>query len=284
MREYLIIALVVVLLLVTMVSLYRYFNERASEGVMELPPINNSFMIWLALVISVLVVLLFVVLYGRSLNINNNIGQVGDFIGGLINPSLSFLALLVLLRTMHIQTSEARKTTAFLESQHKMLEVERFEGTFFKLLEQLEKYCEIHLRVNDGKKGSFAGIRVEEMVEQRLDFDKLHPFSQYRSARECVKGLFDNDTCEIFFLRAMRVVNQVVNSKLEMKLKRSYLGIVRDVMLPDERIILANMAFFKAGRSRTIIRLWELDFVKREWYSCLLASNYYKESPKRAWH
>ncbi|MDH1511821.1 hypothetical protein N5I28_18895 [Pseudomonas mosselii] len=284
MREYLIIALVVALLLITVLSLYRYFTERADTGVTELPPINNAFMIWLALVISVVVALSFVVLYGKPLSLDNNIGQVGDFIGGLINPSLSFLALLVLLRTMHIQTTEARKTTAFLESQHKMLEIERFEGTFFKILDQLERYCEVHLRVDEGKEGSYAGNRVEEMVEKRPEFDKLHPLSQYRLAKKHVKDIFGSDTCAIFYLRAMRVINQVVNSSLEVELKRAYLGIVRDAMLPDERIILANMAFFKVGRSRGVIRLWDLDYVKREWFASQIVSAYYKDSPKRAWH
>ena len=85
------------------------FHERQGRKLVELSPISNSLIVWVALVVGALVALLFVTLYGRPLNINNDIGQVGDFIGGLINPVLSFLALLVLLRTMQIQTSEARK-------------------------------------------------------------------------------------------------------------------------------------------------------------------------------
>lgn len=283
-REYFIIALVVGVLFVTIVSIYKYFHEISDGQTVELEPISNSLVIWLALVVGALVVLSFVVLYGRPLNINNNIGQVGDFIGGLINPVLSFLALLVLLRTMRIQTSEARKTTRFLQSQQKMLELERFEGTFFQLLDRLDKYCDLHLRVADSKGDTYAGRGVQRMSEARPEFDKLSKFSQYRSSRKKCDEIFDNDIISMFVLRALRVMDHVSGSSLDLPVKRSYMGVLRDTMLPDERIIFANLSFYRSRRSREVIRLWELDYVKPAWYTCQLVSDFYHKSPKRAWH
>lgn len=284
MRELLEIVLVAGVLLVTIVSVYKYFHERQGRKLVELSPISNSLIVWVALVVGALVALLFVTLYGKPLNINNNIGQVGDFIGGLINPVLSFLALLVLLRTMQIQTSEARKTTGFLESQQKMLELERFEGTFFQLLDRLDNYCESHLRVENSKGETYAARCVQKMVDARQDFDKLKPISQYRLARNKWNEISENDTFSIFYLRALRVARQVANSNLEFALKRSYMNVLRDTMLPDERIVFANLAFYHSKRSRDLVRSWELDFVKADWYTCQIVSDFYHKSPKRAWH
>ncbi|WP_138984514.1 hypothetical protein [Pseudomonas extremaustralis] len=66
--------------------------------------------------------LCFFLLFDQDFVIDNNIGQVGDFVGGLTNPILSFIALLVLLRTTMIQTAEARKTADFLERQMRFIE------------------------------------------------------------------------------------------------------------------------------------------------------------------
>lgn len=284
MREFLVITLLAGVLLITIVSMYKYFNESAEGHAVELSPISNSLVIWVALVVGVIIVLLFVVLYGRPLNINNNIGQVGDFIGGLVNPVLSFLALLVLLRTMRIQTSEARKTTSFMQSQQKMLELEKFEATFFQLLDRLDKYCDLHLRVTDDKGETYAGRRVRQMADARPKFDGLNGLSQYRLSKKNWNNLSGGDTISIFILRAVRVIEQVANSNLDLVLKRSYMGVLRDTMLPDERIILANVAFYTSKWSRETIRLWEIDYVRPAWYACQIVSDFYHKSPKRAWH
>ena len=129
MREFLEIVLIVFLLVVSAYSLYRYMCDKSgSEDAKAVEPINNILVVWMALGLTGLVILSFVVLYGRRLNIENNIGQIGDFVGGLTNPVLGFLGLLVLLRTSLIQTKELRKTTELMVEQKRLMEKERFEA------------------------------------------------------------------------------------------------------------------------------------------------------------
>jgi len=125
---------------------------------------------------------------------------------------------------------------------------------------------------------------VQKMVDARQDFDKLKPISQYRLARNKWNEISDNDTFSIFYLRAVRVARQVANSNLEFALKRSYMNVLRDTVLPDERIVFANLAFYHSKRSRDLVRSWELDFVKADWYTCQIVSDFYHKLPKRAWH
>lgn len=77
-------------------------------------------------------------------------GTFGDFIGGTLNPILSFLALMALLLTIVLQNKELEATRKELErsatahensqnimdKQYEALKQQKFEATFFSLLEQ----------------------------------------------------------------------------------------------------------------------------------------------------
>lgn len=72
-------------------------------------------------------------------------GSFGDFFGGILNPIFTFLMLISLVVTIVLQKNElslARKefsrTADSLHSQNQNLELQRFENTFFKLLDYYE--------------------------------------------------------------------------------------------------------------------------------------------------
>lgn len=68
-------------------------------------------------------------------------GQFGDYVGGVLNPSFSFLALLALLATLALQLKELRlsvrelaNSADALAKQNDTLRQQTFEGTFFQSL------------------------------------------------------------------------------------------------------------------------------------------------------
>jgi hypothetical protein len=68
-------------------------------------------------------------------------GQFGDYVGGLLNPTFSFLALLALLGTFALQVRELRISAKELKNsadalvkQNEALRVQNFEASFFQLL------------------------------------------------------------------------------------------------------------------------------------------------------
>ncbi|MGR6805152.1 putative phage abortive infection protein [Sphaerotilus natans] len=76
-------------------------------------------------------------------------GVMGDFFGGTLNPILSFLGLVMLLVTLiqnqkelELSRNELRESTAALAAQATTLERQRFEDTFFSLLDQLNRLLE----------------------------------------------------------------------------------------------------------------------------------------------
>lgn len=68
-------------------------------------------------------------------------GEFGDYVGGVLNPTFSFLALLALLATLGLQVRELRlsvrelaNSADALAKQNDTLRQQTFEGTFFQSL------------------------------------------------------------------------------------------------------------------------------------------------------
>lgn len=76
-------------------------------------------------------------------------GVMGDFFGGVLNPAFSLLGLIMLLATLHqnqkeleLSREELEKSSQALAKQATTLEKQRFEDTFFALLDQLSRIQE----------------------------------------------------------------------------------------------------------------------------------------------
>ena len=281
MREFILIGLVVFILGVSFFSFYKFTLERNGDHFSDdLPPMSNALIVWMALVVAALVLLFFVMLNGKKLNIENNIGQVGDFVGGLINPVLSFLALLVLLRTTLIQTSEARKTTNFMASQQKILEAEKFESTYFQLVDRVEKYCEQYLRVQSEhteEKRSMVADVVIKILSKRSEFDLMSAKEQLKAIKKHVLELVENDNFSIFVLRTIRVVNMIADSDLPTSQKLHFMEVFRDTVLPEERVVFSCYMFFKSRSVRKKIKDFNFCYLREHAFPSKIIADYYKK-------
>ncbi|NCE87020.1 hypothetical protein [Pseudomonas sp. Q1] len=282
MREYIAIGLMMFILCITVLSVYRLALERSpSVDDNDIPPISNALMVWIALVVAAVVLLSFVVLYGRKLNIENNIGQIGDFVGGLINPVLSFLALLVLLRTTLIQTIEARKTTKFMASQQRILEVEKFENTFFQLLDRVEQYCDLHLRVKSEIKAGGVekiSVTVNNLKSKRKEFDLLNWREQMKAVKSHISSEAKGDITNGFFLRTRRVVQMVHDAGISEDLKVVYMEVVRDTLTPHERILFSSQCFVRGGKFRKLVKKYNFSYLKHHAFPSKIIADYFEGS------
>lgn len=97
-------------------------------------------------------------------------GQLGDFVGGILNPLLSFFALVAVLYNVSLQREElalarkdARDAQDIQNKQSAIFERQNFESVFFQLLE-------VHSRLSRNMSISIPGFSVP--VGQAA-FDKL---------------------------------------------------------------------------------------------------------------
>jgi hypothetical protein len=87
-------------------------------------------------------------------------GQIGDFFGGILNPFLSFLALIAVSLSLRSQTTELKsareEATKSLNAQNvqtKVYERQSFESVFFGLLELHSKNMDSMRRKTNGAAG-----------------------------------------------------------------------------------------------------------------------------------
>ncbi|MEI4519442.1 hypothetical protein [Pseudomonas sp. CCNWLW23] len=276
MQNFLIIILLAGLLGVTAISGYLYLLLRSPDKPEEIKPLNTFVLGVVVVLFVVTVVATYFYSVSDEFSISNNLGQVGDFIGGLTNPLLSFLALLVLLRTTLIQTDEARKTTSFMGKQHDILEREKFEGTFFQLLDRLESYCERHLRVNKpGSNKTVASVLSSSIYSKRANFDKLPAKAQLKAVKAHIKLVAQGDMCYGFYARAARVIRFINNSNLPITWRKSYAALLKDSMYPSERVMFVNYAFSNKKTWRGLIKAWGVSGIVSRCYASKIVEDYY---------
>lgn len=270
--------LLIVVVLLSGLSLYFWLRLKNVESTEDVQPLDTGFIAWVALVFVFFIVALFTYFGDNAPRIPQDVGQIGDFVGGLTNPVLSFLALLVLLRTTRIQTLESRKTTEFMREQHKLMEAERFEGTFFHLLAQLEDHCEKHFRpLIDGN--SYGKTVAARLRGKYKEFGELPKDEQLKAAQAHIKPLVDNVNCIILYQRAMRVVRFVNNSKLPRGTRASYAAIFRDTIYPNECLIITSSAWGNVHNS-TMLKDWKVVDLGRGSFPCPEIEYYYFGPPK----
>jgi hypothetical protein len=97
---------------------------------------------YIGIAVSVFVVFAYIWQFGGPLaNDQDKWAQFGDYVGGLLNPTFSLLALLGLLATLGLQirelrlsVKELRNSAEALTKQNETLRQQTFEGTFFQSL------------------------------------------------------------------------------------------------------------------------------------------------------
>lgn len=214
----------------------------------EQPPesIPTKTVLIIAGVAAFAVAVLFLTLQIEEIVIKGDTGQIGDFIGGLLNPIFSFLALLVLLRTTRIQVHELQKTNQVLEYQKSVSEREKFENTFFKLVDRFEETCRVFTRSEIDEE-----ITRSDMITGRLRKikTKLNESDTDRrkaqETKEKIRTIFNQGRHEnLYFMRkAFRVINHIDNSNLNEDEKKFYSNVFKDTLSKNEAIIIVLFAY-----------------------------------------
>lgn len=94
------------------------------------------------IVLAVVVVVLWVVNLVVSLNqANNSSNLLGDSFG-IVNSLFSGIAVILVFYSVQIQKKELKETNDAFEAQNTLLKIQKFEGTFFNMLQQLREIGE----------------------------------------------------------------------------------------------------------------------------------------------
>lgn len=197
------------------------------------------------LVIGFSVIILFFLLKDIQVGTSQNIGQIGDFIGGITNPLLSFAALVVLLRSTLIQTKSAEKANAFMAEQQALNRYESFRSEFNDLLDYIENYADKHIRSDD----TVAKL-LECHTNARLQFEELPEKDREKEVRKIVVDSIEHKPFERFALAFRRVVKHIRNANVTDDQKYDHIIMLIDALSVGERKVLLNWAYFYWGDAR----------------------------------
>ncbi|WJN58537.1 hypothetical protein OH686_07295 [Pseudomonas sp. SO81] len=96
-------------------------------------------------------------------------GQLGDYIGGTLNPLLSFISIILLIQSLTLQTEANKGLRVEVELTRKTEKLRSFEMQLFNMLESQRAYFDSFTAYskssNTRLSGSAVVIKIEDTVE-----------------------------------------------------------------------------------------------------------------------
>ncbi len=200
---------------------------------------------WLPKIIaSVVIVVLFAIYNYITSNARTELGPMGDYFGGILNPVFSFLSLVLLIFTLKQNEKElgnSRKeleaSTKALKQQAESMEFQRFESAFFNLLafhnQLLEKITDS--KNNDSSPPKSYLKRAHELAQ------KKDSGSRQFNSLDLTSGIdvfdFEKDVFNQYFRTLFQLLKFIHSNTQNLANERYYSDIVR-ASLPGELLPL----------------------------------------------
>lgn len=142
-------------------------------------------------------------------------GQLGDYLGGLLNPVLTFISIVLLIKSLSLQNQANLSLRNDLKNSERTEKLRSFEALFFNMLDsQKEMFRSLEL-VFDGEHGplSCRGVDAALALESAVE-DVRTASSDTRAVRDFIEGQDSRD--QIFSLtRAFYVSVKLIAQKLD---------------------------------------------------------------------
>lgn len=190
---------------------------------------------------------------------NGDWGTFGDYLGGTLNPILSFLSLIALLTTIVLQSKELELTRNELEltrdelkrsaeaqeatkdvlyKQSETLKKQQFESTFFSLLDQHNKVLEsLTIFPGNGTKSKLIEVKESVFGHNILDLGTANTAIKlknnlcghyFRALYQLLKFVFmsipDSTTNRVFDADKIKKEELTNSEKMYSNIVRSFLG------------------------------------------------------------
>lgn len=103
-------------------------------------------------------------------------GQMGDFFGGVMNPLLTFLTVVLLINSINHQSSANQALTSQIKMMEKSEKLKIFENLFFHLVQsQQNLYSKFKVTtIEGGKKYDIFNIQAVDKIEALFQEKKIH--------------------------------------------------------------------------------------------------------------
>jgi hypothetical protein len=127
---------------------------------------------FLVVVVFALYVINFYIRLDYVLSSNSAVwGALGDYVGGILNPTLSFISIVLLIKSLTLQNDANQSLTDELKNSEKTEKIRSFESLFFNMLNsQKELFSFFSFEVNKvGNMTKFSGIEAVIEIEGQIE-------------------------------------------------------------------------------------------------------------------
>lgn len=251
---------------------------------------TTSKLVWVPIVIGAFLVLTYWIYFGRVKHAPaggpDSWGQFGDFLGGLLNPVVGTITIVLLVRTLQsqlravdlqrneltlqrselqLQREETVRSTAALAAQNKAIMMQSFEQTFFAWLQSYRQF------VNSLNAGALQGYQVLQhgvrayaagrpnsggVYFEKWSCDHIAMKGggvleqKYENARTSYEQSYTSDHAILGpLLRSLyRLIDWIDKSPIPTKEKWHYVAIARSQLTWPEMMILAYNGTTERGQ------------------------------------
>lgn len=219
----------------------------------------NRYMVAAALVMCAVVlsyVIRFIPLHGYEFSNDSAIwGQFGDYVGGMLNPVLSFISLILLIKSLTLQNEANQDLRRELKENEKTEKMRSFSILFFNMIASQKTFLEnLNIVFPSGvKRGVGAIINVEDTIDdlraEGKNDDEIREYLEAIDSEDLIFGI----------LRAFYITVKVVSDKLsdsngfDHRDRRDYfLTLVNFTDFAQLRLIVLSVQFMKYEATKFI--------------------------------
>lgn len=245
-------------------NIFRRINNKLEEFFKSFIAENEKglYYLFVIAILGTLIVFIISIVFNRE-----GYGAWGDFIGGILNPILSFLTFMGLLITIILQQKELkeareefkRQSTA-LEKQQNEMEIQSFDNKFFQLLEVFHR-----VRLEVIKNNTFKELK--EKLEQYIEQDYKENYDKGREKFSFFKNNFgkfndDFDTSTKYYFLNLYQILKYIDDYLNSEEAKEYTNIIRAQLSKHELVLLTYNAIgvqkFTTNKYQELIEKYEL--------------------------
>lgn len=176
-------------------------------------------------------------------------GQFGDYLGGVLNPLFSFLALIALLLTIRLQVKELKVSTRELKKSAAAFEQQNFESTFFQLLRRVGWLAEAtDYRAATGR-AAIKRMYIEDLKNEFYEPLAKRIGNTADAALQAYELFYErhHDTVGHYFRTLYHLIKFVDRSRLSDEDKETYANIARAQLSTYELCLLFYNGASKHG-------------------------------------
>jgi hypothetical protein len=195
-------------------------------------------------------------------------GEFGDYFGGVLNPLFGLGGFLALLYTVHLQSNELRANAESARSQLDLMQYQRFEDTYFRLLGLYNEVVQ-SLSISVGPSSRYSGETAHtytgreclRAIHERLLTDYMNKAARGDIASTALDGIeieykefYDQHGHLVghYFRTIYNAIKFVDRSHLSATEKKAYTNILRAQLSKFELGLLFYNVASTYGRDRML--------------------------------